>query len=96
MPMFTRKDGCSGGNYRCEHCGSRWVDHIAPNCQCPKSQEIMDKPAFYAKVRAKLGIPNVAVRINGETVEIFGFPRLTEVSNRTYPFWYFAGKVSNF
>ena len=35
MHSFERDDGCSGGNYRCDFCGSKWVDHIAPKSQCP-------------------------------------------------------------
>ncbi len=51
---------------------------------------------LYAKVRATLKSPQLAVRTHGDTVEVFGFPPGPEVSGRTYPFWYFAGKVSDF
>ena len=35
MHSFDRNDGCNGGNYRCDFCGSKWVNHIAPGSQCP-------------------------------------------------------------
>ena len=42
MHSFERDDGCSGGNYRCDFCGSKWVDHIAPKSQCPMGASIKD------------------------------------------------------
>jgi hypothetical protein len=58
--------------------------------------DVTEKLAFYAKVRAKLGNQNLAVRTNGDTVEVFGYAPLTEISNRTYPMWHFVGKISDF
>ena len=42
MHSFDRDDGCSGGNYRCDFCGSKWVDHIAPKYQCPMGVTIKE------------------------------------------------------
>jgi ribosomal protein S27E len=40
---FYRKDGCSGGQWECEHCGVAWLDHICPGSQCPNKEVDRDK-----------------------------------------------------
>jgi len=44
MTIFTRGDDCSGGNHRCDACGSKWVDHLAPGCKCPDTPSAAAQP----------------------------------------------------
>lgn len=51
---FTREDGRSGNGYICDLCDCKWLDHIAPGCQCPGSSYSQPVVAAFDAVKFQM------------------------------------------